>query len=138
MRVIFDANVLVSAAISHGGIADRLLIAASAGRLQLVVSPKLLYELESVLYRPALARRLTPSGPERFVEKVASIARFAADPRRRWPLTDNPDDDYLISLAQTTGATLVTGDKGIHDDHPAGVSVARPADILRQIDHKRH
>lgn len=122
MLVIFDTNVLVSAAISHGGVADRIVGAAAAGRLQLVVSPKLLYELESVLYRPALARRLAPTGPERFVEMLASFARLVADPRRRWPLTENPDDDYLIVLAQITGATLVTGDNGIHDDHPAGMS----------------
>lgn len=98
------------------------------------MSPKLLYELESVLYRPHIARRLAPSGAERFVETIALIANFVADPRRRWPLTDNLDDDYLIALAQMTGATLVTGDKGIHDDHPAGVSVVRPADLLRQLD----
>lgn len=125
---------LVSAAISHRGVADQLVVAASDGRVGLVVSPKLLYELESVLYRPHIARRLAPSGAERFVETIALIANFVADPRRRWPLTDNLDDDYLIALAQMTGATLVTGDKGIHDDHPAGVSVVRPADLLRQLD----
>ena len=40
---------LVSAALSHHGVADRLLNAVDAGQLDLVVSAKLLYELESVI-----------------------------------------------------------------------------------------
>lgn len=124
---------LVSAAISHHGVADRLLDAVDAGQLDLVVSAKLLYELESVMYRPKITRKLTPAGSEEFIEVVASLSRLVADPRRRWPLSNNPDDDYLIALAQMTGATLVTGDRGVHADHPHSVVVVRPADLLEQL-----
>lgn len=101
--------------------------------LHLTVSPKLFYELESVLRRPKIASRLTARAADAFIESVADVGQMVADPRRRWPLSNNPDDDYLIALAQITGAILVTGDPGIHADHPDGVVVIRPADLLEQV-----
>ena len=74
-----------------------------------------------------------PGGSEEFIEVVASLSRLVADPRRRWPLSNDPDDDYLIALAQMTGATLVTGDRRIHTDHPHGLVVTGPADLLKQL-----
>lgn len=79
----------------------------------------------------------TATSTERRSGLITSLARLVGDPRRRWPLSDNTDDDYLIALAQITGATLVTGDKGMHDDHPAGVAVVRTADLLQRLDNER-
>jgi predicted nucleic acid-binding protein len=44
------------------------------------------------------------------------IAELAADPKARQGLCPDPEDDYLIALAQATGADyLVSGDKHLSD-----------------------
>lgn len=54
LRVVADANVLISAALARSPNAPSVLIleAALDGRLELVTSPQLLGELTSVLIRP--------------------------------------------------------------------------------------
>jgi len=57
MRAVLDTNVVVSALI-WGGNPLALLEAAAEGRIELFTSPVLLAELETVLRRPHLMRRL--------------------------------------------------------------------------------
>jgi putative PIN family toxin of toxin-antitoxin system len=56
VRVVLDANVLVSAAISAAGPPRRIVAAWIDGRFELVASPLLLEELRDVLDRPRLRR----------------------------------------------------------------------------------
>ena len=61
MRVVADANVLVSAALGRSPEAPSVMAldAALDGRLELVTSPKLLAEVADVLGRPRLRRYLS-------------------------------------------------------------------------------
>lgn len=47
--------------------------------LHLTVSPKLFYELESVLRRPKIASRLTARAADAFIESVADVGQMVAD-----------------------------------------------------------
>jgi predicted nucleic acid-binding protein len=62
MRVVADANVLVSAALARSPQAPSVptLDAVLDGRLQLIISPQLLREIAMVLARPRLRRYLPP------------------------------------------------------------------------------
>ena len=66
MRVVADANVLVSAALARSPQAPSALTldAALDGRLELIISPLLLQEIAMVLARPRLRKYL--SSEERF------------------------------------------------------------------------
>jgi len=86
------------------------------GRLELVVSPALLRELRRVLAYPKLATRLDPEHVQAFVTWLARGAELATDAAAPFAIqSPDPSDDYLLALAATQRAMLVTGDAGLAD-----------------------
>jgi len=112
LRVVADANVLISAALARSPNAPSVqtLDAALDGRLELVTSPLLLRELASVLARPRLRKYLTSDQAHRFLADLAGQSTLLADPPPPYPaVCRDPDDDYLVALATAHHATaLVT------------------------------
>lgn len=112
MRAVLDANVIVSAALSRSGAPPQLLERWLHGGFELVVSDALLREVERALEYPKVRRRLDGDSAARFLAVLEELAEHAEDPtgsalalRSR-----DPDDDYLVALAASSQATLVTGD----------------------------
>ena len=111
MRAVLDADVLVSAALSPRGTPARLLLAWQAGAFDLVASPALLAELRRALAYPKLERLVRPADADAFVAWIGRSALLAADPEGEPPVrAADPADDYLIALAATERAVLVSGD----------------------------
>jgi putative PIN family toxin of toxin-antitoxin system len=103
LRGVVDVNVLVSAALTPGGVAQKLLAAAEESRWQPVVSPHLLDELRGALAYPDVARRLPPGAGLRLVAIVGTVADLVPDAPEPWPgVTGDPNDDYLVALSQAT------------------------------------
>ena len=96
-RVVIDTNVLVSAALNPASVPGQVVRAAFAQQFELVVSPRLLYELSSVLRRPQFAGTLTNSQIEAFVEAVEDVAALVANNEPPERIRD-PDDDYLVAF----------------------------------------
>ncbi|HEX9435631.1 MAG TPA: putative toxin-antitoxin system toxin component, PIN family [Candidatus Limnocylindria bacterium] len=111
-RAVLDPNVLISGLISPRGASARILLDLRAGAFELVVSPSLLAELREVLEREKFRRYVTLDEVHEFVEAVRSAATLAEDPApSAAPLSDDPDDEYLIALAGATRVdALVSGD----------------------------
>ena len=80
MRVVLDLNVLISASIAPRGIPAALMDAWAEERFELIVSPEVLAELEDVLSRKRLRRRLTPEEADAFVARVRLGSRLVDDP----------------------------------------------------------
>ena len=111
MRVVLDVNVLLSAVLSPEGAPARILVAWLNGAFELVVSPKLMNELERVLAYPKISRRIADDDAQRFVRMVATQAHLVPDPDDDPPVrSPDPGDDYLIALAAHADALLVSGD----------------------------
>ena len=114
MRVVADANVLVSAALGRSPEAPSVMAldAALDGRLELVTSPKLLAEVADVLGRPRLRRYLSTDEATRYVDDLAALTVHLNDPAEpHAAVCRDPRDDYLVALAQSSGAeAVVTGD----------------------------
>jgi putative PIN family toxin of toxin-antitoxin system len=113
MRVVADANVLVSAAIARSPQAPSALImeAVFDERIELVASPTLLAEVIEVLARPRIRRYVTRDEADEFVSYLAAHSFLVADVPDPPRVCRDPDDDYLIALAAAAGAdVLVTGD----------------------------
>jgi uncharacterized protein len=129
-RAVLDPGVLVSALISPSGSPAKLIAAARKGDLELVTSPLLLAELEGVLQRQKFRRYLDLDVVRDFVGLVQRVSRHVSDPDGPAPLRSaDPDDDYLIALAQAQNAILVSGDNhllGLSDRAP----ILAPADLL--------
>lgn len=111
MRVVLDVNVLISALLSRHGPPARLVIAWLDGAFELVISPHLIDELRRALAYPKLRRRVPASDSAEYLQILARGASVVPDPAEPTPLTSaDPEDDYLIALAASTGSMLVTGD----------------------------
>ncbi len=109
-RAVLDTNVLVSAVLSVSGPPRQLVSRWELGELEIVVSELLLVELERTLARPAVRSRLPPDAPL-LVEVLRESALLVADPREPAPLrAPDASDDYLIALAHSSEAALVSGD----------------------------
>lgn len=116
MRAVLDTNVLVAALLSRDGTPAALLRAWRAGAFDLVVSPTLLEELVRVLEYPMIAARVTATEREEFVGLLKEHAIRTADSVQASAIrSSDPADDYLISLAKTAQALLVSGDGDLLD-----------------------
>lgn len=111
MRALFDVNVFISGLLSRTGAPARLLGMWLEGEFELVVTERLLAELEVTLGRPKLRRHFDDSDVSGFLELLRSLAETVEDPTAKPSITSrDPKDDYLIAAAAFAGATLVTGD----------------------------
>ena len=113
MRVVLDANVLISALIAPEGASDRLYHAWRGGRFQLITSEDQLEEFRRVTRSPRLRPYLHPAAAGAMLNEIKSLAQTV---KKGPPLTisKDPADNFLLEMAQSGSADyLVTGDK--HD-----------------------
>lgn len=111
MRAVLDPNVLISALLSPRGAPAELLVRWLAGDFEFVVSRRLLTELRRALRYPSLRPAISADDADVFVERLRALATLAPDPQRPPRRSADPDDDYLIALAQAQRAVLVSGDR---------------------------
>jgi putative PIN family toxin of toxin-antitoxin system len=138
IRIVADANVLVSAALARSPLAPSALVleAALDGRLELLSSPMLLSEITSVLARPRLRRYLSLDEAARFVADLASQTTHVNDAPEPHPtVCRDPGDDYLVALAVATGAdAIVTGDRDLLELPDPPVAVLAPRALIERLD----
>lgn len=114
MRAVLDVNVLISGVLSAQGPSAEVLRAGRDGQFELVVSKMLLAELTRTLAYPKLRKRIAPEKAVAFTSWVREHARLAEDPASQPPVgSRDPDDDYLLALAISRRAYLVTGDQDL-------------------------
>jgi putative PIN family toxin of toxin-antitoxin system len=113
VRAVLDPNVLISALISSRGAPAQLIVRWLDGHFELVVSPALLDELARALAYPKLAARISRPEAEAFVALLRDGAEVVRDPADTAKRSSDPDDDYLIALAEADRAVLVSGDRDL-------------------------
>lgn len=114
VRAVLDPNVVVSAVLSRGGTPAALLRAWLDGAHELVVSPALLGELERVLGYPKIASRVSPDEARELLDVLRLQADLLDDPGSAPSVrSPDPDDDYLIALAEAAPAVIVSGDSDL-------------------------
>jgi putative PIN family toxin of toxin-antitoxin system len=129
VRAVLDPNVIISALLARNGAPAKVLRAWLDGAYEVVVSPLLLAELARAFGYPKLRDRITPAEANELIELLRREAEIATDPsdlpRERSP---DPGDDYLIALAESTRAVIVSGDR-----HLLGLADALPVYSPRQF-----
>jgi predicted nucleic acid-binding protein len=108
IRVILDANVLVSAALARDPAAPsvRALDVLLDGRIETVGCPALLGEVAAVLGRERLRRYLSMEEARRFVADLAGVMTLAANPSSPTRLSaetlattiSSPSPEQLLSM----------------------------------------
>lgn len=100
----------VSAVINPYGTPARVAEAVADGAVTAVVTQHLLDELAAVLIRPKFRRWISVADAIAFVESLGGHADLRDDPGPPTAGVRDPNDDYLVALAEAADATIVTGD----------------------------
>jgi len=134
VKVVLDANVLVSAAIQTGPSYRLVARWLDRGDLEVVICPALLAEMEDVLDRPRLRKRVDPGLAQLYLATVRRIAEVVTDPAPIEATTRDVDDDYLVALGIEHGVDwIVTGDKDLlewEDQMPPAITPAAFEELL--------
>jgi putative PIN family toxin of toxin-antitoxin system len=122
VRAVLDPNVIISALLSTKGSLAETLRVWIGGAFELVVSPLLLAELERALAYPKLRKRISVSEARVVIDWLQNSANLVKDPADPPSVRSaDPGDDYLIALAESEQAMLVSG-----DDHLLRLSESLP------------
>ena len=134
MRVLLDANVIVSALLSRTGAPARLIDLWLSGAFDLVVCPALLLEVERAIAYPKIRSQVKPTDAEEVLRFLREEAEVVPDPEGPPAVrTQDPGDDYLVALAARENVLLVSGDqhlRALGDD----AAVASPRDFLDALE----
>jgi uncharacterized protein len=111
MRVVLDTNILCSALITPGGLADRLYLAWRGRLFTLVTSEEQLEEFRRVTRYPRVRKYIEPAAAGTLHNELRRLAVMLVE----LPVIEasrDPWDDFLLAMAQAGKADfLVTGDK---------------------------
>jgi putative PIN family toxin of toxin-antitoxin system len=117
MRVVLDTVIFVRALINPHGKWGRLLFELS-DRYVIVLSPDIIREIISVLYRPSLRRRFPQMAEPVHVRQILAALEQAevVEPSKRLSVCRDPDDDKFFECAVEGRAQyIVSEDRDILD-----------------------
>ena len=115
MRVVLDTVIFVRALINPKGRWGRLLFKLS-DRYVTVLSPEIIREILSVIYRPTLRQRFPQMTEPPYLERVLALLEEAevVEPQEKLTICRDPADDKFFQCALAGGAEfIVTEDKDI-------------------------
>jgi putative PIN family toxin of toxin-antitoxin system len=133
VRVVLDANVLISAALSPRGTPAELIRRWGAGEFELIVSEQLLAKVGRALRTTKLRRRIPESATRDILLTLRDQAIVAPDACNAVQRAADPDDDYLIALAESHNAVLVSGDRHLLELADS-LPIRSPKDFLQLLD----
>lgn len=131
MRAVLDLNVFVSALINPVGVPATVVRLGLERRYEVVVCPRLVAELESVLVRRAFRRYFSEAEAREFVGALTGASHQAPDPPDVERISRDPDDDYLVALAAAADAArVVTGDPDLLEVDTPLIPIVSPTTFL--------
>ncbi|MPZ52239.1 MAG: putative toxin-antitoxin system toxin component, PIN family [Acidimicrobiia bacterium] len=132
MRAVLDTNVVVSALTSKGPPAQLLRLWLE-GAFEIVASPNLLDELSRTLSRPKIRRHIAQADGAALVSLIESGCLLMDDPTRDPTVrSSDPDDNFVIALAEHAKAVIVSGDKDLLELADR-IPVWTPAQFLERL-----
>ena len=126
---VLDTNVLVSAALTRGGVRDRLMQAAQEGRFGLAWNAAMLREYREVLLRPKFGLSA------RMVAELLAMFRLEGYREGEAGLAlPDLDDAVFLAVARAADRLLVTGNlKHFPEKLRRGVEVLTPTEALGRL-----
>lgn len=111
MRLVIDANVLLSALMSSASPSALIFALWRGCAFDLLTAAEQIDEIGRVTRYPKIRARLAPALAGRLVNQLRDLA-IVVEKLPKVDLSPDPDDNYLLALAEAGQAQLlVTGDK---------------------------
>lgn len=116
-RLVIDASVLLAAPVGRPDGPPALLIeAARTGAIEMVACEVLIAEFERGLQSRYFQERVLTEERGLLVALIRGLATVADDPVDPPRVVRDPNDDYLVALARSTGAdAIVSSDRDLLD-----------------------
>jgi putative PIN family toxin of toxin-antitoxin system len=131
IRVVFDTNILFSAAFKTVGVPAQVLDLVTPGILTPCLSDAVMAEYLDVLTRPILRPHAS-----RARDVLALMAKFAVhvSPAQKLSICSDPDDDRFLECALAADAAyLVTGNVRHFPRNYEPVAIVTPRQILDRL-----
>ncbi len=129
MRIVLDANVLVSGLLTPFGNCGEIVRMLTSGEIVLCVDARVLLEYGDVLHRPRF--RIDPKKADAVMDYIQSSAQTHATVPLDKPLPDTDDNPFLEIAFSSDADCLATGNlKHFPAHYRAGVRVLSPREFL--------
>jgi len=130
LSVVYDTNVVVSAALYEYSLPASLVSLAIEGQVRLFLSPPILEEYTEVLKRPKF--KFDRRKVNRLLRDLTHAATMITPDRRISASPDESDNRFLECARASGAAYLVTGNKR-HFPFPAyeGTAIVSPAEFAQ-------
>ncbi len=134
VRAVVDVNVLISGILSARGPSAEVLRASRDGAFELIVSDLLIAELRRALGYPKLSKRIPDEKATAFIGWIRDNGTLVEDPGEPPPVRSrDSDDDYLVALAISRRAFLVTGDQDLLELRNDNLPIVTPAEFAAML-----
>lgn len=137
IRVVLDANVIVSAVLKPSSVPGRILELVRQKHVVLLMSPDILAEVRAVLRYPRL-KKLHGRGSRwisAFVRELSEVADITPGVLVVDAIKDDPSDNiYLACAVEGKAHYVISGDRHLKEVGVfEGISVVDPAMFLRAV-----
>lgn len=133
-RLVLDTNVLISAALSSGGVPALLLDDLQRTRAVLVFSEPTMSELTTRLLRAKFDRYVDRDTRLRFLAEIDAVAEFVGVSGAPMGCRDRSDDLFLETALAADCRLIVSGDQDLLTLHPwRGIQILRPVQALEVL-----
>jgi uncharacterized protein len=142
IKVVLDANVLISGLISRTGPPGQILDLWLDGKIQICLSPQTLGELVRVLHYPRIDKRIMKDQLDSLLEMIHINAEMMPGDKEVTVLTrDASDNIYLACAVEAKASYLVTGNidhfKEAGEKY-RGVHILAPRAFCRLLEQDKH
>jgi putative PIN family toxin of toxin-antitoxin system len=128
--LVFDTNVLISAALLPQSASARALVLALE-RFELCLSEPTWTELQQVIARPKFARYLSDEARHQFLQRLISVSRFAVTQSVVKDCADPKDNPFLELALDVQARCVVSGDQHLLALEPwRGITICTPSQFL--------
>jgi putative PIN family toxin of toxin-antitoxin system len=134
LRVVIDPGVYIAATLSSVGAPAQLMRLWRLRHFDMIISPKLIAELDRTLRRDRFRGRVTLADVDDLIDELRRSAQLVDDPEHPSPVSRDPDDDYLIAIAlHAKTDVLISGDRDLTDLVDPPVRILTPRGLLDEL-----
>jgi putative PIN family toxin of toxin-antitoxin system len=113
VSAVLDVNVLIASLLAPDGASAQLILRWLGGAFELIISDKVVAELRRALSYPKVLKRVSAAEALAFVDLLQAVATRMPDPAESPRRSRDAGDDYLLALASSSSAIVVTGDRDL-------------------------